>query len=178
MRRPRWAGPARCGVIVGRLHEDEEGNLADGSHGERGESTHTTGETAALGQRSALEPLTDVEFVRETLGRGAGIRAGHASKLTGDLDGRLRRETVERRLGLRLEGDTASHRGRVCHGVHSGDPDASAVRAKKADYLRDEGRLACAVMAQQPDDLAGTNPEIDLVVGHDIAETPRQAVDL
>ena len=33
-------------------------------------------------------------------------------------------------------------------------------------------------MAQQPDDLAGTNPEIDLVVGHDIAETPRQAVDL
>src|SRR5699024_6718757 len=65
----------------------------------------------------------------------------------------------------------------TAHGVDAADPDGPGIRAQEPDELRDEGRLAGAVVTEQADDLARSDAESDRIVGGDRTEAAGQVGD-
>src|SRR5690606_1126498 len=91
-----------------------------------------------------------------------------------ELDALTWRETVDRRLRLGLQGDVPPGCRGVGHRIGLPDPDRACVGPQQAHQLGDEGRLACAVVSQEADDVTGPHLQGHLVVGHHAAERPRQ----
>src|SRR5690606_27990420 len=164
--------------VVRRLVEDEEGGGGDDGHREGGEAADPAREAASLREGAPVEPREDVELVGELLGGGAGAAGGQPAHPPGELDRRARGEPVDRGLRLRLERDVPARGGGVGDGVGAAHPDGAGVGPEQADHLGDERGLPGAVVAEQADDLAGADAQVDVVVGHHRAEAAGEARDV
>ena len=74
-------------------------------------------------------------------------------------------EAVDRDLCLRLDGAGATREAWIGDEIPAIEPDRTGIGQGEADDLVDERRLACSVVAQQAEDLAGVHVKRDVVVG-------------
>ena len=74
--------------------------------------------------------------------------------------------------------DPSQRADRVLHGIETEDFDRTRLRLEHSEDVLDEGRLAGAVAADQPEDAAARHRERHVVKGRLAAKLPREPADL
>ncbi len=155
-------GAAGDGVHAGGgLVQDEQGPLADQGGGEAGEAALAAGE---LLQRAAGD-RAEAELVEDGVALGAGRARVQAAQPAGGLGGQRHGQLVQGRGLLPEVADEARGALGVADEVVAEELDGALVGAEQAGELADEGGLAGAVGAEEAEDLAAPDVEVDAVAG-------------
>ena len=84
-------------------------------------------------------------------------------------------ESAEEREAFRDDADLALDLDGVSGGVEAEDLDAAGGWSEEAGEHLDGGGLACAVGAEEAEELAGRDGEVDVLNGGEVAESTREA---
>ena len=148
------------------LVEEEDARAVDDGGGERELALHAVGE---IGDKlfAVVGEAHEVEEFFGSGARGIGVEAVHAAD-KGEVFGRG--ETAEKRHALGDDTDLALERDGVLREVFAEDFDAAGGGGEQAGEHLDGGGFACAVGAEEAEELAGCDGEVDAVDGGEVAE--------
>ena len=119
-------------------------------------------------------PLAECELLEQLVGAVPGRAAGEAEEAAVVVEVLPDRERAVERVRLRDDPDPALRRGRVGADVDPGDERAAAGGDDGGRQHPDRRRLAGPVRAEQPEELAGLDLEIDAVDGRHRAGVARK----
>ena len=133
---------------------------------------------ARVSRDQIVGALGQPDHVQQAMSAFAALAARQAEELAVDIDVLPSGEIEIRGERLRDDADILAHLARMTRDVEAGDERLAAARRYQRREHPHHGRLAGAVGAEQSEDLAATDLEVDLVDGGESAEALSQVFGL
>src|SRR3954468_9488232 len=124
-------------------------------------------ETTREAEDHRVGPLGERELLEQVVGARSSAGAGNAEEAAVVVEVLPDRERPVERVRLRDHADLALHVGGVPPHVEAGDERTSSGRDHRGGQHPDRGRLARAVGAEEPEELAAPHLEVEPVGGYE-----------